>query len=82
MNFEESVEFGREIVGHSAFTPKVGIHYFLVDDERGYLSPGGVIDSIHPEDGPMSGGAIIEDGWIPDLTNNFTFDLCIVQLVG
>lgn len=80
MNFDEMIRTAQEIVNHPDFEVRPGMAYFLMT-ESGRLHGCGRIESIDPEWGPMDNGAPIDDGWIIDLRDNRTFDLCLISMM-
>ena len=76
MNLEESIRFGRALVGHPAFEPQPGMRYFLMTDS-GRIHGCGVIERIDSKWGPISKGSPVNEGWIPDFRDDVTYDLCL-----
>ena len=58
-----------------------GAAYLLLAEGSGRIHGSGRIESVHPEWGPIDKGAPIDDGWIPDVTDKLTFDLCLGWLL-
>ena len=82
MTFSEAIEQGQRIVTDPRFTPLTGMSYLLLAEGSGRIHGTGRIESVHPEWGPIDNGAPIDDGWIPDITDRLTFDLCLGWLLG
>lgn len=76
MKLNEALKFAHAIVQSPGFQPVVGMSYLLLTED-GSIHGMGVIEEVHEEWGPMSNGAPIDDGWVPDLRNPKTFDLCL-----
>jgi hypothetical protein len=81
MTFSESLEFGKHMSTSPCFKPEPGMSYLLLAEGSGRIHGSGRIESVHPEWGPIDNGAPIDDGWIPDVTDKLTFDLCLGWLL-
>ena len=82
MTFSEAIVQGQRIVADPRFCPLTGMSYLLLAQGSGRIHGSGRIESVHPEWGPIDNGAPIDDGWIPDVTDKLTFDLCLGWLLG
>ena len=82
MTFIEAIEQGQRIVADPRFAPLAGMSYLLLAEGSGKIHGTGRIEDVHPKWGPIDNGAPIDDGWIPDVTDKLTFDLCLGWLLG
>ena len=81
MTLNEAIEYGKYMSTSPCFKAESGMSYLLLSN-RGMIHGSGRIESVHPEWGPIDNGAPIDDGWIPDVTDKLTFDLCLGWLLG
>jgi len=75
MDFDKALKIAHAIVQSPSFQPVVGMNYLLLTED-GMIHGMGTIEEIHEEWGPMTNGAPIDDGWVPDLRDGKTFDIC------
>ena len=80
MGFDEMIQTARDLATYPGFEICQGMAYFLMT-EGGRLHGCGRIESIDPEWGPMDNGAPIDDGWILDLRDDKTFELCLSSMM-
>ena len=76
MDFDKALKIAHAIVQSPGFQPVVGMNYLLLTED-GKIHGMGTVEEIHEEWGPMSNGAPIDDGWVPDLRDGKTFDICL-----
>ena len=82
MTFSEAIEQGQRLTADPRFTPLAGMSYLLLAEGSGRIHGRGRIEDVNEEWGPIDNGAPIDDGWIPDITDRLTFDLCLGWLLG
>ena len=77
MTLTEAIEHGKHMATSPCFHPEPGMSYLLLAEGSGQIHGGGRIESIDPVWGPIDNGSPIDDNWIPDVTDELTFDLCL-----
>ena len=81
MTFSKAIEQGQRLAADPRFTPLAGMSYLLLAKGSGRIHGRGRIEDVNEEWGPIDNGAPIDDGWIPDITDKLTFDLCLGWLL-
>ena len=76
MTLSESLRFSLDLRNHPEFKPIPGMRYVLIT-ETGRMHGCGRIESVDSNWGPMDNGAPIDDGWLPDLRDDVTFDIML-----